>query len=80
MMESEGKKGGLQCNTSIQTMNFSDNALVCQDGQIICEFLKHQAEVRDQQLWELGLRGAQVEKHFTKIKAECLREQQESTQ
>jgi hypothetical protein len=31
---------GLQCNTSIETLDFNDNNLTCDHGQLICEFMK----------------------------------------
>jgi len=55
---------GLQMNTSIETIDFSDNDLTCEHGKIICQFLKKQSEVRDLQLWEISLRQRQVEDHL----------------
>ena len=51
-------------------MDFSDNELTDNQSQIVCDFIKLQAELRDQQLWEVSLRARQIEQHLKqKIKA-----------
>ena len=52
---------GLQLNTSIQSIDLSDNDLTDQHAITLCNFVKLQCETRDAALWEVSLRQSDAE-------------------
>jgi len=49
-------------NTSIETLDFSDNDLSDKHGEVILNLIKHASESRDDQMFWAGLRQHKPEK------------------
>ena len=46
----------MHSNTSIETLDFSDNELTDKHGEYIATLIKAQSEQRDNQIWQMSLR------------------------
>lgn len=57
-------------NTSIETLDLSDNDLTDQHGEYITTLIKSQSEQRDNQIWAMGLRQKTAEDHLNEFIAE----------
>jgi hypothetical protein len=57
----------LQNNQSLDKIDLSDNELKDKHGIFILKYIKIQAERRDNDLWELGLRQRRAEGHLQKL-------------
>ena len=55
---------GLQNNSSIKTLDFSDCELTDIHGQTILGYVKKHAERRDNDLWEISLRMSEADRHL----------------
>lgn len=48
-------------NNVIQSVDLSDNDLVDEHGLMICSYIQLRSEVRDLELWQIGLRQREAE-------------------